>query len=66
VPFGYPTIRNLQGTHDVVVPVAPTEVWPLVLHGGSLALAMPAAAITGFGRACEAADGSETRTPPAE
>jgi hypothetical protein len=44
--------------------VSPTEVWPFVLHGWFLAAVMLIAALTGFGRTYEAADGSETKTPP--
>ncbi|MCZ6695008.1 MAG: hypothetical protein O7A63_00570 [Acidobacteria bacterium] len=65
VLIGYQTIRNLSETYDFITVVSPTEVWPFVLHGWFLAGIMLLAAITGFGRRYEAADGSPTRTPPA-
>ncbi len=65
VLIGYQTIRNLSETYDFITVVSPTEVWPFVLHGWFLAGVMLLAAITGFGRRYEAADGSPTRTPPA-
>jgi len=65
VLIGHQTIRNLQAEYSFVQTVSPTEVWPFVLHGWFLALVMLIAAITGFGRTYEAADGSETKTPPA-
>ncbi len=64
VLIGYSTIRNLESQYDFVQAVAPTEVWPFVLHGWFLAAVMLIAALTGFGRTYEAADGSETKTPP--
>jgi Na+/H+ antiporter NhaC len=64
VLIGYQTIRNLRESYDFVTVVSPTDVWPYVLHGWFLALVMLVAALTGFGRTYEAADGSETRTPP--
>ena len=64
VLIGYQTIRNLSETYDFITVVSPTEVWPFVLHGWFLAGIMLLAAITGFGRRYEAADGSPTRTPP--
>lgn len=66
VLIGYQTLRNLEGTYDFVQAVSPTEVWPFVLHGWFLAAVMLVAALTGFGRTYEAADGSEVREPPAE
>ncbi len=66
VLIGYQTIRNLESQYDFVTAVSPTAVWPFVLHGWFLALVMLLAAITGFGRRYEAADGSETNTPPDE
>jgi Na+/H+ antiporter NhaC len=63
VLIGYQTIRNLGAQYDFVQPVSPTAVWPFVLHGWFLALVMLIAALTGFGRTYEAADGSESRTP---
>jgi Na+/H+ antiporter NhaC len=64
VLIGYQTIRTLEPQYDFVQAVAPTEVWPYVLHGWFLAGLMLIAAITGFGRTYEAADGSETRVAP--
>ncbi|MFQ5878417.1 MAG: Na+/H+ antiporter NhaC family protein [Acidobacteriota bacterium] len=64
VLVGYQTIRNLEGSYDFVTAIPPTQVWPLVLHGWFLAAIMLVAAITGFGRIYEAADGSPTRVPP--
>jgi Na+/H+ antiporter NhaC len=64
VLIGYQTIRTLEPQYDFVKAVAPTEVWPYVLHGWFLAGVMLIAAITGFGRTYEAADGSETRVAP--
>lgn len=64
VLVGYQTIRTLEEQYDFVEAVAPTEVWPFVLHGWFLAAVMLIAALTGFGRTYEAADGSETKTPP--
>lgn len=64
VLIGYQTIRNLESQYDFVTAVSPTEVWPFVLHGWFLAGVMLLAAITGFGRRYEAADGSETKAPP--
>jgi len=64
VLIGYSTIRNLQSEYDFIQVVSPTEVWPFVLHGWFLALVMLIAAISGFGRTYEAADGSESSTPP--
>ena len=64
VLIGYSTIRNLESQYDFVQAVPPTDVWPFVLHGWFLAAVMLIAAITGFGRTYEAADGSETKTPP--
>jgi Na+/H+ antiporter NhaC len=64
VLIGYQTIRNLESQYDFVHAVSPTEVWPFVLHGWFLAAVMLIAALTGFGRTYEAADGSETKTPP--
>jgi Na+/H+ antiporter NhaC len=67
VLIGYDTIRGLQGEYDFITDstvVSPTEVWPFVMHGWLLAIVMLLAAITGFGRRYEAADGSETKTLP--
>lgn len=64
VLIGYQTIRTLESQYDFVQAVPPTEVWPYVLHGWFLAAVMLIAAVTGFGRTYEAADGSETKTPP--
>ena len=64
VLIGYSTIRNLESEYDFIQAVPPTEVWPFVLHGWFLAAVMLIAALTGFGRTFEAADGSETKTPP--
>ena len=64
VLIGYTTIRNLEGTYDFVQAVTPTTVWPYVLHGWFLALIMLVAAVTGFGRTYEAADGSQVKEPP--
>ncbi len=64
VLIGYQTIRTLESQYDFVQAVPPTEVWPFVLHGWFLAAVMLIAALTGFGRTYEAADGSETKTPP--
>ncbi len=66
VLIGYQTIRNLGETYDFITVVAPTEVWPFVLHGWFLAIVMLVAAITGFGRMYEAKDGSPTKTPPSD
>ncbi len=66
VLIGYQTIRNLESQYDFVTAVSPTDVWPYVLHGWFLAAVMLFAAITGFGRRYEAADGSETKTPPGD
>lgn len=60
VLIGYQTIQNLAPRYDFLEVVLPTEVWPFVLHGWLLALVMLLAAITGFGRRFEAADGSPT------
>ncbi len=62
--IGYQTIRNLQDTYDFVQVVAPTVVWPYVLHGWFLAGVMLMAAITGFGRIYEGADGKPVREAP--
>jgi Na+/H+ antiporter NhaC len=64
VLIGYSTIRNLESQYDFVQAVPPTEVWPFVLHGWFLAAVMLIAALTGFGRTYEAADGSQTKVPP--
>ncbi|MDH3613198.1 MAG: Na+/H+ antiporter NhaC family protein [Gammaproteobacteria bacterium] len=64
VLIGYQTIRTLESQYDFVHAVSPTDVWPFVLHGWFLAAVMLLAALTGFGRSYEAADGSETKTPP--
>jgi len=64
VLIGYQTIRTLESQYDFVQAVPPTAVWPFVLHGWFLAAVMLIAALTGFGRTYEAADGSETKTPP--
>jgi Na+/H+ antiporter NhaC len=64
VLIGYQTIRNLQAQYDFVTPVAPTEVWPYVLHGWFLAVLMLIAAITGFGRRYEGPNGEALRAPP--
>jgi Na+/H+ antiporter NhaC len=64
VLIGYQTIRNLQESYDFITVIPPTDVWIYVLHGWFLAAVMLVAAITGFGRTFEAADGSPTRTPP--
>jgi Na+/H+ antiporter NhaC len=53
VLIGYQTIRTLESQYDFVQAVPPTDVWRFVL-----------AALTGFGRRYEDADGSETKTPP--
>jgi Na+/H+ antiporter NhaC len=66
VLIGYQTIRNLTQTYDFVAVVSPTQVWPFVLHGWFLAVVMLLAAVTGFGRTFEAADGSETKADPAD
>lgn len=65
VLIGYQTIRTLESQYDFVHAVPPTEVWRFVLHGWLLAAVMLIAALTGFGRTYEAADGSETKIPPA-
>ncbi len=64
VLFGYQTIRTLESQYDFIEVVAPTDVWPFVLHGWFLAFVMLMAALTGFGRTYEGADGSETKVPP--
>jgi Na+/H+ antiporter NhaC len=64
VLIGYQTIRTLESQYDFVQAVPPTEVWRFVLHGWFLAAVMLIAALTGFGRTYEDADGSETKTPP--
>jgi len=64
VLIGYQTIRTLEDQYDFVEAVPPTDVWAYVLHGWFLAAVMLIAALTGFGRTYEAADGSETKTPP--
>ena len=64
VLIGYQTIRTLESQYDFVQAVPPTDVWKFVLHGWFLAAVMLIAAITGFGRTYEAADGTETKTPP--
>jgi Na+/H+ antiporter NhaC len=66
VLIGYQTVRNLTQDYDFVEVVSPTQVWPFVFHGWFLALVMLLAAITGLGRTFEAADGSETKIPPAD
>ena len=66
VLIGYQTIRTLESQYDFVEAVAPTDVWMYVLHGWFLAAVMLIAAITGFGRRYEAADGSESKTPPTD
>ena len=63
VLIGYQTIRTLESQYDFVQAVSPTDVWSYVLHGWFLAGVMLLAAITGFGRTYEAADGSESKTP---
>ena len=63
VLIGYQTIRTLESQYDFVHAVPPTEVWPFVLHGWFLAAVMLIAALTGFGRTYEDADGSETKVP---
>jgi len=64
VLIGYQTIQNLAPRYDFLEVVSPTQVWPFVLHGWFLALVMLLAAITGFGRMFEAADGSPTPKNP--
>ena len=64
VLIGYATIRGLVDEYDFITVVAPTDVWMYVLHGWLLALVMLIAAITGFGRTYEAADGSPTKVEP--
>jgi Na+/H+ antiporter NhaC len=64
VLIGYTTIRNLAEQYDFITVVTPTDVWMFVLHGWFLAIVMLVAAITGFGRRFEAADGSEEKTRP--
>jgi Na+/H+ antiporter NhaC len=64
VLIGYQTIRNLQETYEFVVVVSPTEVWSKVLHGWLLAAVMLVAALTGFGRRFEGADGSPVKERP--
>lgn len=66
VLIGYQTIRTLESQYEFVEAVPPTDVWGYVLHGWFLAAVMLIAAITGFGRTYEAADGSETRTEPTD
>lgn len=63
VLIGYQTIRTLESQYDFVQAVPPTDVWPFVLHGWFLAAVMLMAALTGFGRTYEAADGTESKTP---
>jgi len=65
VLIGYSTISNLTSTYDFVTVVPPDKVWAYVLHGWFLAAVMLIAAITGFGRTYEAADGSQTKVAPA-
>ena len=64
VLIGYQTIRTLESQYDFIEVVAPTDVWSYVLHGWFLAGVMLIAALTGFGRTYEAADGSESKSPP--
>lgn len=64
VLIGYQTIRTLESQYEFVQAVPPTDVWSYVLHGWFLAAVMLIAAITGFGRTYEAADGSQTKSPP--
>ena len=63
VLIGYQTIRTLESQYDFVQAVSPTDVWSYVLHGWFLAAVMLIAALTGFGRTYEAADGSQSKTP---
>ncbi len=65
VLIGYQTIRNLQPSYEFIEVVAPTDVWPFVLHGWFLAGIMLLAAITGFGRTFEGPHGEQLRSPPA-
>jgi len=64
VLIGYQTIRTLESQYDFVQSVPPTDVWRFVLHGWFLAAVMLIAALTGFGRTYESADGSQAKTPP--
>lgn len=64
VLIGYSTISNLTGTYDFITVVPPDQVWRYVLHGWFLAAVMLIAALTGFGRTYEAADGSQTKVRP--
>jgi Na+/H+ antiporter NhaC len=64
VLIGYQTIRTLESQYDFVQAVPPTDVWKFVLHGWFLAAVMLIAAITGFGRTYESADGMETKVSP--
>jgi Na+/H+ antiporter NhaC len=64
VLIGYSTINSLTESYDFVTVVPPDQVWAYVLHGWFLAAVMLIAAITGFGRRYEAADGSPTKTKP--
>lgn len=64
VLIGYSTINSLTESYDFITVVAPDQVWAYVLHGWFLAAVMLIAAITGFGRKYEAADGSPTKTKP--
>lgn len=66
VLIGYQTIRTLESQYEFVEAVTPTDVWMYVLHGWFLAAVMLIAAITGFGRTYEAADGSEMRAAPTD
>jgi Na+/H+ antiporter NhaC len=66
VLIGYATIRGLVDEYDFITVVSPTDVWMYVLHGWLLALVMLIAAITGFGRRYEAADGSPTKERPTD
>ncbi|MFC1609399.1 Na+/H+ antiporter NhaC family protein [Myxococcota bacterium] len=61
VLIGYQTLQNLGSTYSFVEPVEPTRVWPWVFHGWLLAAVMLGAAVTGFGRIYEGADGKPTR-----
>jgi Na+/H+ antiporter NhaC len=59
-------IKTLQENFGEVLTVAHTQVWPFVFHGWLLMLVMLFAAITGFGRRYEAADGSAVKEQPTD
>ncbi len=64
VLIGVATLQGLGDRYTFVTAPSPMEVWPYVFHGWLLAAVMVMAALTGYGRCYQGADGRPVKEPP--